>query len=156
MRSVFVFAAVLVTATSGEAQTVRLAAVTPEVNAAPAVTPSDGYIYQVDGRRDPFLSLLHTGTELPRPTVKREGLAGFTLNEISVRGILQSRTALVAMVQGPDNKTYLIHQGDKLADAVVKNVTADGLVVMQDVTDPLSTQKQREVRKVLRSLEGAK
>jgi Tfp pilus assembly protein PilP len=156
MRSVFVFAAVLVTATSGEAQTVRLAAVTPEVNAAAAVTPNDGYIYQVDGRRDPFLSLLHTGSELPRPTAKREGLAGFTLNEISVRGILQSRTALVAMVQGPDNKTYLIHQGDKLADAVVKNVTADGLVVMQDVTDPLSTQKQREVRKVLRSLEGAK
>lgn len=156
MRSVFLFAAVLATATSATAQTVRLAAATPDVTPpAAAATPGDGYIYQVDGRRDPFLSLLHTGTD-PHPTVKREGLASFTLSEISVRGILQSRTALVAMVQGPDNKTYLIHQGDKLADAVVKNVTAEGLVVMQDVTDPLSTQKQREVRKVLRSLEGAK
>ena len=28
---------------------------------------------------------------------------------------MQSRGALVAMVQGPDNKTYIVHQGDKLA-----------------------------------------
>jgi Tfp pilus assembly protein PilP len=81
---------------------------------------------------------------------------GFNVGEISVRGILQSRSALVAMIQGPDNKTYVIHQGDKFADGVVKSVTPQGLVVMQDITDPLSTQKQREVRKLLRSLEDAK
>ena len=47
-------------------------------------------------------------------------------------------------------------EGDKLADGVVKTVTPQGLVVLQDISDPLSAQKQREVRKLLRSLEDAK
>lgn len=153
MRSVWITAAMLAVAAAAPAQDgARL--VPAATAAAPAAT--DAYVYQPEGRRDPFLNLLHTGTDVHPALVRRAGLGSFTLNEISVRGILQSRATLVAMVQGPDNKTYLVHQGDKLADAVVKNVTADGLVVMQDVTDPLSTQKQREVRKVLRSLEGAK
>ena len=60
------------------------------------------------------------------------------------------------MVQAPDKKTYVIHQGDKFADGVVKAVTTQGLVIVQDVNDPLSLVKQREVRKMLRSLEDAK
>ena len=78
------------------------------------------------------------------------------MNEIAVRGVLQSRNTLVAMVQGPDNKTYVIHTGDKLADGVVKRVTSDGIVVVQQISDPRSTEKQREVRKLLRSLEDVK
>jgi len=69
---------------------------------------------------------------------------------------MQTRERLVAMVQGPDNKTYVVHPGDKFADGVIKTVTTQGLVVVQDITDPLSTQKQREVRKLLRSLEETK
>jgi type IV pilus assembly protein PilP len=128
-----------------------------QASAAPAPAESaDGYTYNPDGRRDPFLSLLTGGTE-PQTTAKRgEGAAGFTLGEISVRGIVESHGSLIAMVQGPDNRTYLIHSGDRLADGVVKSVTAQGLVVMQDIDDPLSIQKQREVRKLLRSLEDAK
>ena len=85
-----------------------------------------------------------------------DGPSAFMVGEISVRGVMQSRSSLVAMIKGPDNKTYLIHQGDKLADGVVKTVTPQGLVVLQDISDPLSAQKQREVRKLLRSLEDAK
>jgi len=79
-----------------------------------------------------------------------------TLAEISVRGIMQSRGALVAMVQGPDNRTYIVHQGDKLLDGTIKTIMPTGLVVAQEVNDPLSLVKQREVRKLLRSLEDAK
>lgn len=121
--------------------------------AAPA--PAD-YAYRPDGRRDPFTSLVGSGTDTGTTGRKGEGLAGFTVGEVSVRGIMQSRGLLVAMVHGPDDKTYLIHQGDKFADGVVKNVTPQGLVVVQDISDPLSVQKHREVRKLLRSLEDAK
>jgi Tfp pilus assembly protein PilP len=122
--------------------------------AAPAAAD---YGYRADGRRDPFTSLVASGTDPQVPGSRgAEGVAGFTVGEISVRGIMQSRGLLVAMVHGPDDKTYLIHQGDKLADGVVKNVTPQGLVVVQDVSDPLSVQKHREVRKLLRSLEDAK
>jgi Tfp pilus assembly protein PilP len=136
----------LTSALSAQDTSLRRAALLPPPQA-------DTYAYQPDGRRDPFMSLINGGADAKSSLVK-DGIRTFTLAEISVRGIMQSRTSLVAMVQGPDDKTYLIHQGDKLADAVVKNVTAQGLIVMQDVSDPLSVQKQREVRKLLRSLEG--
>jgi Tfp pilus assembly protein PilP len=122
---------------------------------APAAVPNEGYTYQPDGRRDPFLSLLGTGNE-PKVGKKGEGAAAFTVGEMSVRGIIQSKGQLLAMVQAPDEKTYVMHAGDKFADGVVKSVTPQGLIVIQDINDPLSIQKQREVRKLLRSLEDAK
>ncbi len=73
-----------------------------------------------------------------------------------MRGIVQSRGTLIAMVQGPDNKTYLVHQGDRFVDGTVKSITPQGLVIVQEVHDPLSLVKQREIRKQLRSAEGAK
>ena len=51
---------------------------------------------------------------------------------------MQSRGSLVAMIEGPDKKTYIVHQGDKLLDGTIKNVTPQGLVVVQEVNDPLS------------------
>jgi len=133
----------------------------PPATAAPAkpgaANADASYTYQREGRRDPFLSLVGAGAE-PRTTGARrgEGPAGMLVSEISVRGIVQSRGELVAMVHGPDNHTYLVHQGDKLADGTVKSVTPQGLIIVQDVNDPLSLIKQREVRKLLRSLEDGK
>jgi Tfp pilus assembly protein PilP len=132
----------------------------PATRGQPAATaeapPAETYTYQPEGRRDPFVSLVGTGNE-PRATSKRgEGAANMTLGEISVRGVVQSRGELVAMIQGPDNKTYIVRQGDKLADGTIKTITPQGLVVIQEVNDPLSLVKQREVRKLLRSLEDAK
>ena len=128
----------------------------PRTAEAPALPSQENYTYQPDGRRDPFLNLIGTGSET-RPTGKRgEGAAGITVGELSVRGVLQSRGALVAMVAGPDNKTYIVHPGDKLADGSIKTITPRGLVVIQEVNDPLSLVKQREVSKLLRAVEGAK
>jgi Tfp pilus assembly protein PilP len=123
-----------------------------------AATPGpDEYSYKPDGRRDPFLGLTAAaGTVIRSADKHADGPGAFMVGEISVRGVMQSKSSLVAMIKGPDNKTYLIHQGDKLADGVVKTVTPQGLVVLQDISDPLSAQKQREVRKLLRSLEDAK
>jgi Tfp pilus assembly protein PilP len=133
------------------------AAPQPPATAAPAQPPqAEVYAYQPEGRRDPFLSLLGTGADNRSNTRRGDGAAGITTAEISVRGVLQSRTGLVAMIQGPDNKTYIVHQGDKVADGSIKTITPQGLVVMQEVNDPLSLVKQREVTKLLRSLEGAK
>jgi len=136
------------------------AAKPPAPAAPPAAMPTEPpntYTYQREGRRDPFLTLIGTGAEA-RPTGSRhgEGPAGLTVAEISVRGIVQSKGELVAMVHGPDNRTYLVHQGDKFADGTIKTVTPQGLVIVQEVNDPLSLVKQREVRKLLRSLEDGK
>ena len=108
-----------------------------------------------EGRRDPFVSLVGTGIE-SSVVKKGEGPAGMLIAEISVRGIMQSKGAYVAMIEGADKKTYVVHNGDKLADGTIKSVMPTGLVIMQEVNDPLSLVKQREVRKLLRSLEDAK
>jgi Tfp pilus assembly protein PilP len=125
--------------------------------ASPNTAPStDIYTYSPDGRRDPFVALLGAPSGDSVPLKTGDGLTALLVNEISVRGVLQSKGSLIAMVQAPDKKTYVIHQGDRFADGVVKAVTTQGLVIVQDVNDPLSLVKQREVRKLLRSLEDAK
>jgi type IV pilus assembly protein PilP len=121
----------------------------------PPVVP-ENYTYDPAGRRDPFVNLLGAGAETHPVSKKGEGPSGMTVAEISVRGVLQSRSGLIAMVQGPDNKTYIVHPGDKLLDGAIKSITAQGLVIEQAVNDPLSVVKQREVRKLLRGLEDAK
>ena len=119
-------------------------------------TPAEGYTYQAEGRRDPFMNLLGTGNET-RPGVKRtEGPTGLTVGEISVRGVLETRGALIAMIEGPDKKTYVVHTGDKFLDGTIRSITPQGLVIVQEVNDPLSLVKQREIHKLLRSLESAK
>ena len=129
----------------------------PQGAAPPPTDPQVPYTYNVDGRRDPFQSLTAGNGDsksAPKPTVA--GIAGIRVDELSVRGIMQSRERLVAMVQGSDNRTYLIHQGDKLADGVVKSITPQGLVLVQDVSDPRAKEKTREVRKLLKSPDDEK
>jgi type IV pilus assembly protein PilP len=163
MRSTAFLIVLVACAASARAQTpaatAPAAAQAPAGSAASSAPPQpESYTYNPDGRRDPFLSLIGTGgdTRGSAPSRRAEGAAGMLVAEISVRGILQSRGGLVAMIQGPDNKTYIVHQGDKLLDGTIKSVTPQGLIVVQEVNDPLSLVKQREVPKLLRSLEGGR
>jgi len=49
-----------------------------------------------------------------------------------------------------------VHAGDKLYDGSIKLIASDAVVFSQDVNDPLSLVKQREIRKALRSTEEGK
>jgi type IV pilus assembly protein PilP len=128
----------------------------PPAAGAAAPPQPENYTYEPEGRRDPFLSLIGSGGGDTRVSRKGDGPTGLSVADISVRGVMQSRGALIAMIQGPDNKTYIVHSGDKLLDGTIKSITAQGLIVIQEVNDPLSLVKQREVSKLLRSLEGGK
>ena len=128
----------------------------PAQPAAGTPPPPESYTYSSEGRRDPFLNLLGTGAEPRSMGTRKEGPAGLSVGEISVSGVVQSRGALVAMIQGPDKKTYIVHQGDKFLDGTIKSIIPQGLIIIQEVNDPLSLVKQREIRKLLRSLEDAK
>lgn len=127
----------------------------PDLPAPPA-----NFEYTVDGRRDPFLSLINRGIDTrgtgTQPVKRAEGVPGLMTGEITVRGIVQTRGEYVAMVAGVDGKVFSIRAGDKLADGVVRQVTAQAVVILQEVNDPLSLEKQREVRKLLRGGEEVK
>jgi Tfp pilus assembly protein PilP len=146
----------LLDASQAPAPPPQTAPAAPQAEAPPKPAAPENYTYDPAGRRDPFLNLLGTGTEARQVSKKGEGPSGMTVAELSVRGVMPSRNGLIAMVQGPDNKTYIVHPGDKLLDGAIKSITPQGLVIEQAVNDPLSVVKQREVRKLLRGLEDTK
>ena len=133
-------------------------AAAPAAAPAPAPAPpraGSGYSYDAAGRRDPFLSLDHASD--PRAnTGKVNGLAGLMINEATVKGVVKSRGRMLAMVQAPDNKTYIVKASDRLLDGEVRAVTAEAVVFVQNVNDPLSPVRQREIRKPLRIVEEGK
>lgn len=133
-----------------------VAPATTAASTAAAPAPDDTYRYDPAGRRDPFVSLVARGAEEPRGASGIDGLAGLGAGELSVRGILRSRSGYVAILQGPDNKTYLAKAGDHLLDGSIKRIEAQAVVLIQEVTDPLSSVKQREVRKGLRGTDEGK
>ena len=127
----------------------------PPVKKVDLPVPPPNFEYAAQGRRDPFISLVNRGkdqsTQNGAATAKRaDGVPGMLTGELTVRGILQTRGAWVAMVSGPDGKVYTIRAGDRLADGVIRQVNATSVVILQEVNDPLSLEKQREVRKFLR------
>jgi len=124
-------------------------AATPQT--APAPPPN--FTYEPDGRRDPFVSLVNRGTDASaqKSAVRPEGVAGILVDELVVRGIVLSRGGYVAMIGSPSGRTYSIKAGDRLMDGTVRAITPQAVILMQEVNDPLSREKQREVRKYLRA-----
>lgn len=135
-------------------------ATAPAPAPAAAVTPLEpqGYTYDPQGRRDPFVSLLRRGGDVPRASggTRPNGLAGLETSEVTLKGTIATEGTYVGILQGADNKTYIVRAGDKLLDGTIRVINPESMVIAQQVTDPLSLEKQREVRKLLRQTEEAK
>jgi len=146
-------AIVVIPSTLGAQQGAAAPAPAPAAAAAPRT--GSGYLYEAGGRRDPFLALDRASD--PRSAAgKMNGLAGLMINEATVKGVVKSRGRMLAMVQAPDNKTYIVKASDRLLDGEVRAVTAEAVVFVQNVNDPLSPVRQREIRKPLRIVEEGK
>jgi len=137
-----------------EAEAPAAAPQAPEAPADPNAppVPPPNYTYSAEGRRDPFMSLVNRGVTDPRLSAggRPEGVPGLATDEIVVRGILQTPDGYIAMVQAPNGRTYTLRPGNQLLDGRVRAITSEVVIIMQEVNDPLSLEKQREVRKPLR------
>lgn len=119
---------------------------------ARVVDPPAGY--DTGGRRDPFVSLVvprrPTGARLPegpRPT----GLAGLSLVDAKVSGIVRAGDETMAILEGPDGKSFVVKAQARLLDAEVKSIDAAGVVFIERLAGTPDGQ-EREVRKPLRSV----
>ena len=136
---------------------------TPAPTPAPGATPGaaaaapapEPYTYNPEGRRDPFVSLVLRGVEAG-PMKHGDGLGNLSTAELVVRGVLNSKGAYIALVSGPDGKTFPARVNDRIMDGTIRSINPQGLVIVQEVNDPLSLIKQREVRKGLRASEDGK
>ena len=156
----FACAALVAPLAAGSAAAQAPAGVQPVEKPAPGQSapppPPPAYTYQPEGRRDPFLSLLVRGSDPASAASRPPGLPGLLINEVVVKGIVRDKNGFIGMIQGPDTKTFIVRAGDKLMDGTVKSITVDTVVFSQDVNDPLSLVKQREVRKAVRPLDGGR
>lgn len=112
---------------------------------APAVLSG----YDDGGRRDPFTSLIvpKKAAASSRP---RAGLASLSMADVSVKGIVRAGATIVAILEGPDGKSFVARRQDKLQDAVVKSIDVNGVVFVEQVVDALGVPHARDVRKALR------
>jgi Tfp pilus assembly protein PilP len=115
-----------------------------------------GFTYTPEGRRDPFVSLVRRGSDVRGSAQAKRpaGLAGLSVAEVTLRGTVRSREGFVAILQGADQRAYIVRPGDKLFDGTIRAVSQNDVVILQQVNDPLSLENQREVRKVLRQPEA--
>lgn len=111
-------------------------------------TGADTYRYDPQGRRDPFQSLVGPAPRI-QPGQRPPGVPGFLIDEMKLQGIVRTKQGLVAMINGPDNKGYLIRMGDKVLDGEVIRITASSVVFRQEVNDPTRIERYREVVKDL-------
>jgi len=142
------------------ALTVTSATTAPPANPEPSMQQSlqeileepsapDAYHYDPQGRRDPFQSLIGPAPKL-QPGQRPPGPPGFLIDEIKLQGVVKTRQqGLVAMVNGPDNKGYLVKVGDKVLDGEVIRITPSSIVFRQEVNDPTRIERFREVVKDL-------
>jgi Tfp pilus assembly protein PilP len=125
---------------------------------AAAVIAPQGFTYNPEGRRDPFVSLLRRGGGLVSTSGESRvaGLLGLAIGETVLKGTMASEGGYVGILQGADQKAYIVRSGERLMDGSIRTITQDAVVFLQNVDDPLSREKQREVRRVLRQTEEAK
>ena len=145
---------------------------TENPGAAPAAkSPLDvevdagGYSYSPGGRRDPFVSLQKPVAADRGPKSRKPGMEGFLIQEIALKGIVRTggggtgvaaKPGYIAVFLGTDGHSYFVTNGQRLFDGVITAVEAGSVSFLQEVTDPLSPVKSREVKKSLNASEEAR
>jgi len=129
------------------------------------VEPAGGYSYNAQGRRDPFVSLQRPVAADRGPKTRKPGMEGFLIQEVALKGIVRttgggtgvaSKPGYIAIFLGTDGKSYFVTTGQRLFDGVITAVDATSVSFRQEVTDPLSPVKTRDIKKSLYATEEAR
>jgi hypothetical protein len=126
-----------------------------EEDPVPAMAVPSTYKFQSRGRRDPFVNPVPKPVAQARvPDVRPPGLPGVLLSEATLTAIVVSREAPElnrAAISTPGNKTYFAHRGDKIFDAVIKDIQRDSVVFELTSKDKDGKVTTREVVRKIRS-----
>jgi hypothetical protein len=135
---------------------------TPPPTAHPVEVPVDAPIpigarvgdspsgYNSAGRRDPFVSLIQPRRVAVRDTagvVRGIGLPSLSVVDVRVAGILRLGDQFVAILEGPDKRSFNARVKDRLLDAVIKSIDAGSVVFVEQLD---GGGPGRELRKTIR------
>jgi Tfp pilus assembly protein PilP len=126
-----------------------------------------GYTYNPQGRRDPFVSLIKPVGPDTGAKTRKPGMEGFLIQEVALKGIVKTaggggeksvaeKAGYIAMFLGTDGKSYFVNVGQRLFDGQIVAIDAGTVTFRQEVTDPLSPVKTREIKQSLYASEEAR
>jgi Tfp pilus assembly protein PilP len=101
------------------------------------------FAYPSENRRDPFVARSSAVVDAPkRPAQPRIG-------DLALKGIVKTPSGWKAMLEDDDHKVQNAVVGTRLHDGQVTAIDEHTVTFRQDVKDPLSPVKVREIRKTL-------
>jgi Tfp pilus assembly protein PilP len=104
------------------------------------------YVYDVHGRRDPFLSLIELTKKKPSKKKGASPFESYDIEEISLLAIAWNSNKYYALILLPDKKTYTITQGMTigLQGGRVEKITKDAVVIRELIKDYRGEIKARD------------
>lgn len=112
--------------------------------------PPGGYTYNPQGRRDPFVSLVKGVTGEGGASRKgKAGMEAFLIQEVALKGIVKTPEGFIGMFLGTDGKSYFSRVGQRLFDGQIVTMDQQSVTFRQEVTDPLSPVRTRDLKKSL-------
>jgi type IV pilus assembly protein PilP len=126
----------------------------PSVKVPPPENPFDAaqvkgnpFVYQVEGRRDPFLPLLafkgkaSAGREFENP------LEAYDLVQYQLKGVIIGFGEPKALILAPDGRSYILRKGLRIgkSSGVIREITRERIVVEErypDVSGAMRTTVQ--------------
>jgi type IV pilus assembly protein PilP len=116
------------------------------------------YVYNPQGRRDPFLSII-AAAKKEREQKRPKGLVpleDYDISQFSLVAIIWSKEAYRALVGLPDGKYYTVLEGASLGlhGGKVKRITQDSVIVREYIRDYKGHLRAEDTVLRLREEEG--
>lgn len=120
---------------------------------------SETYLYNPEGRRDPFLSIIEVAKKDREAEKKKKGLKpseAYEMGEIKVIAIASDRKNRYAMVQFPDNRYFTVRVGTTLGryGGKVIKIDQESVVVREYVKNYRGETQAKDTILKLRKEEG--
>jgi hypothetical protein len=99
-------------------------------------------------RRDPFLALVSVGAAgAGAPVHLPPGPGGLQVSTLRVEGVVRSPSGMLVVISNPQGRTYFLHQGVRLFDGTVEQISMDAVTFKETGKDPFGHPIDRTVVK---------
>lgn len=155
---------------SGKSATKPAASAAPKVQGQAITSSSTGtatallgttednvYMYNPQGRRDPFAPIIERETKKSK-SGERPPLERYNLTELKLSGVVWGGFGYNAMIEGPDGKGYFVRTGALLGPnrGVVKKITQNQIIVEEKFKNYTGETERKEIIIELRKKQEGK